>query len=77
MEETPVDLTEAEKQELAETESEVGVDAQKFICIVHKGPITGANYLCPHCKTFYCVKCAQALKEKGEKCWSCDHEIEL
>ena len=38
---------------------------QEFFCIVHRGPIEGDNYLCPHCKTFYCVKCATALKEKG------------
>ncbi len=72
-----VDLTEEERREVEKTESEMGVDKQQFICIVHKGPIIGANYLCPHCQTFYCVKCAKTLKEKGEKCWSCDKDIEL
>ncbi len=72
-----VDLTEEEKKETEKIASEVGVDKQQFICVVHKGPIIGANYLCPHCQTFYCVKCAKTLKEKGEKCWSCNTDIEM
>ena len=61
-----------------ETEKEVGVEEQKIICIVHKGPIVGANiYICPKCKAFYCTKCANALKEKGETCWSCELEFDL
>lgn len=72
-------MMEAEKEELVKTEKEVGVEEQKIICIVHKGPIIGAMniYICPNCKSFYCGKCAAALKEKGEICWSCDHEFEL
>jgi len=70
-------LTEEEKQELVKTEEEVNVERQKFICIVHKGPIVGATYICPSCQAFYCQKCALAIKEKGEKCWSCDHDFEL
>ena len=73
-----VGYTEEEKQELEKTESEVGVEEQKIICIVHKGPIVGANiYACPSCKTFYCIKCATVLKENGEKCWSCDKDINV
>ena len=72
-----IDLTEEEKLELEKVESEVGIEKRKFICVVHKGPIIGANYLCPNCHTFYCVKCARALKDNGEHCWSCDNEIEL
>ncbi len=71
-------LTKADKKEIAETEAEMGIEEQKFTCIVHKGPIEAANiYLCPQCKTFYCTKCAAILKEKGEKCWSCEKEIEI
>ena len=78
VDETSKELTEEEKQDLAKTEREVGVEKQKIQCIVHKGPIVGANiYVCPSCKGFYCTKCATALKEKGEKCWSCDNEFEL
>jgi len=70
-------LTAAEIAEVRKTEKEVDVEKQKFICVVHKGPIEGDNYLCPNCQTFYCVKCAKALKEKGEKCWSCAGEIKV
>lgn len=57
------------------TEKEVGVQKQEFTCVVHKGPITGANFLCPSCGTFYCMKCAKALKKNGEKCWTCGAEL--
>ena len=71
-------LTAAEKEELAETEQEVGIEKKQFICVVHKGPIEGANiYLCPKCKTFYCQNCAKVLKVKGEKCWSCESDIKI
>ena len=70
-------LTAAEVEEMRKTEKEVGVEEQEFICVVHKGKIDSAIYLCPHCRTFYCVKCAQTLKEKGEKCWSCENDINL
>jgi hypothetical protein len=61
----------------ATTESEVGVQKQEFICVVHKGPITGANFLCPKCGTFYCMACAMALKKNGEKCWTCGAELDV
>ena len=62
-----LDLTEIEKEEIEQTESELDIEKSEFICIVHKGTIDGAVYICPNCKTFYCVRCANALKEKGEK----------
>ena len=76
-EEADAGLTAAEEEELAKTEEEVAVDEQKMICVVHKGPIDGAIYACPKCKTFYCMKCAQTLKEKGEHCWSCEKEFNI
>ena len=60
-----------------ETEEEVSVKREKFLCIVHKGPIEGDNYLCPSCFTFYCVKCAKTLKKQGENCWTCGTEFKL
>ncbi|MBN1801182.1 MAG: hypothetical protein JW891_06715 [Candidatus Lokiarchaeota archaeon] len=63
------------QEELAQIESEINIEENEYICIVHKGPIIGPNYLCPHCKTFYCLECANALKEKGETCWSCHNEF--
>ena len=75
--EKSLDIDEEEKKELEETTKEVGVEKQTFICVVHKGLIQGANYICPNCNTFYCIKCAQALREKGEKCWSCESEFQI
>ena len=69
-------LTQAELEEIKKTESEMDIEKQKVTCIVHKGPIEGNLYLCPHCKTFYCAKCAKTLKEKGEECWSCGKELD-
>ena len=57
-------LTEEEQREIEETEKEVDVEKKQAICIVHKGPITGVNYICPKCETNFCLKCATSLKEK-------------
>jgi len=71
-------LSPEELEELKKTESEMGIRKEKFICVVHKGPIEGTNiYLCPDCHMLYCVKCATALKANGEKCWSCNKELKL
>ncbi len=75
--EKPINISEVEKQELKKTEAEVGVEKKELTCIVHRGPIMGATYACPTCQTLYCQKCAAILKEKGEKCWSCNQEIKL
>jgi hypothetical protein len=70
-------LTPEELEEVRKTESELEINKPKFICIVHKGPIDGEIYLCPHCHTFYCEKCAKALKLQNEKCWACDNRITI
>ncbi len=71
-------LTELEKKEIEQTESELAIEKKQYICVVHKGPIDADNiYLCPNCHTLYCTKCAITLKEKGEKCWSCENEIKV
>ncbi len=69
------DLSAKEKQELEKVESEIKVEDQKFICVVHKGQIVGTVYICPKCKTCYCLTCAYSLKANGEKCWTCNNEI--
>jgi hypothetical protein len=69
--------TQKEIEELKKTESEVDIEEKAITCIVHKGPIDGAVYICPKCKTFYCSRCANALKDKGEKCWSCKTDINV
>ncbi len=69
------ELSAKEKQELEKIESEIKVEEQKFICVVHKGQIVGTVYICPNCKTCYCLTCAYSLKANGEKCWTCNSEI--
>ena len=64
-----------EKNELEKLESEMKVEEQKFICVVHKGQIVGTVYICPNCKTHYCLTCAYSLKANREKCWTCNNEI--
>ena len=74
---TTAALTAAEVAEVRKTEEGGDVEKQQFICVVHKGPIEGAVYVCPKCKTFYCVNCATALKKVGESCWSCETEFKF
>ncbi|MFX1470481.1 MAG: tetratricopeptide repeat protein [Promethearchaeota archaeon] len=64
-----------EENELEKLESEMKVEEQKFICVVHKGQIVGTVYICPNCNTSYCLTCAYSLKANGEKCWTCNDEI--
>nr|MDO8110468.1 NosD domain-containing protein [Candidatus Sigynarchaeota archaeon] len=75
--EEPKEMTPQEKAEAAKTEKEITRYVDVPNCIVHKGPIAGANYLCPRCKTLYCINCAMVLKQRGEKCWSCGADIEI
>ena len=70
-----LDITQEETKELEKIESEMDIKIQKIICIVHKGTIDGTVYICPKCKTYYCLTCAYSLKAKGERCWSCENEI--
>jgi hypothetical protein len=74
---TPQPLTAEAVAELQRTEQEVTARLDVKMCVVHKGPIKGANYACPQCATFYCFNCALVLKRNGEGCWSCGHKIEL
>jgi hypothetical protein len=59
------------------TEKEVQVEKEKHFCVVHRGKIAGAVYICPECETYYCMKCAIVLKKKSEKCWACNNKIEI
>jgi hypothetical protein len=69
------EMTRLKKEELEKTESEMKIEKNDPICVVHKGKITGTIYLCPECNTSYCLKCAKTLKNKGEGCWNCGREI--
>jgi len=63
--------------ELEEIKPEGGEEKEQHICVVHRGKILGVMYICPVCETYYCMKCAKALKNKGETCWACNSEIKL
>ncbi len=54
------------------TEEEVSVSKEKGICLVCKGDIHRLTYICPKCKTFYCVKCSKALSDMENMCWVCE-----
>ncbi|MEX2717558.1 MAG: SBBP repeat-containing protein [Candidatus Sigynarchaeota archaeon] len=75
--EQPAQMTEKDRAEMEKTEKEVQAFETQHICVVHKGPIAGAIFLCPKCKVFYCMTCALVLKQKGEKCWSCGADIAI
>ncbi|MBN1801773.1 MAG: hypothetical protein JW891_09725, partial [Candidatus Lokiarchaeota archaeon] len=58
-------------------ESEVGIIENELNCQVHRGPIEGIIYVCPHCKAKYCYECALILAEKNENCWVCNNPLKL
>ncbi len=66
-----------EALEIQRTKGEVQVEKEKHICVVHKGKIVGTVYICPNCETYYCMKCATALKKKNENCWVCNTKIKI
>jgi len=76
-EEKMPELTPEQMAERQQTEAEVTTFKEKKICLVHKGPVAGNIYLCPQCDALYCVKCAGALKQAGEKCWQCGAPIQV
>ena len=58
------------------TEEEVSVSKEKKICLVCKGKISGHNYVCSECETFYCNKCYNALTNLENACWACDTQLD-
>jgi hypothetical protein len=40
-------------------------------CLLHKGNLDGEIYVCPSCKTKYCMNCAQKAKEEAKLCITC------
>jgi len=53
------------------TEEEIAISKEKKVCLVCKGGISGYNFICGKCGTFFCEKCAKALTELENACWSC------
>ncbi|MFX0099264.1 MAG: hypothetical protein ACFFCS_06745 [Candidatus Hodarchaeota archaeon] len=54
------------------SDEEISVSKEKHICLVCKGSISGANYMCPSCGTHYCKRCSDVLAEMENACWSCE-----
>jgi hypothetical protein len=53
------------------TEEEISISKEKKICLVCKNEISRENYICPNCKTFYCLKCSRTLISIENACWVC------
>jgi len=54
------------------TEEEVTISKEKKTCLVCKGKLTRAMYICPVCNTFYCEKCSNTLISIENACWVCE-----
>ena len=54
------------------TEEEVSISIERKICLVCKGEVSRNIYICPECKTFYCIKCSDALLNMENACWVCN-----
>ena len=58
-------------------EKKVTVYKERKQCLVCLGDIEGfENYICPNCDSIYCKKCAKALIELENVCWSCESPID-
>jgi len=58
-------------------EKKVTVYKERKQCLVCLGDIEGfENYICPNCDSIYCKKCANALIEIENVCWSCESPID-
>jgi len=59
------------------SEKKVTVYKERKMCLVCLGDIEGfENYICPKCDSIYCKKCAEALIEIENMCWSCESPID-
>jgi hypothetical protein len=58
-------------------EKELGVQKVRPTCMVCTIPLKGTNFICPTCETKYCIRCARALAERKESCWTCRKRIQL
>jgi len=54
------------------TEEEISVAKEKNICLVCKSELSRSSYICPDCKTFYCLSCSEALSNIENACWTCN-----
>nr|MDO8114461.1 hypothetical protein [Candidatus Sigynarchaeota archaeon] len=58
-------------------EKELAVQKVKQFCIVCNVALKGTAYICPTCDTKYCIRCAKALSERKERCWTCRKPIKV
>ena len=55
----------------------ISVYKERKECLVCLGEIEGFGiYICPKCDSIYCEKCANALIEVENVCWSCESPID-
>lgn len=53
------------------TEEEVSVAKERGVCLVCKNEIIRETYVCPECKSYYCLKCSKTLTRMENACWVC------
>lgn len=53
------------------------IKVNENFCLLHKGEIEGEIYICPKCKTKYCMKCAEKAQEEANLCIKCKQLILL
>ncbi|MFX0097936.1 MAG: B-box zinc finger protein [Candidatus Hodarchaeota archaeon] len=61
------------------TQEDVAFYREKTVCLVCKTEMAGfvSIFFCPECKALYCDRCARALSELENACWSCDKAIDI
>ncbi len=59
------------------TEAELNVQVKVEKCIVCETDLKGTSYVCPFCKTKYCIRCAIMLSERHENCWACKNLLKF
>jgi len=58
-------------------QKEVTVYKDSKTCLVCKGNVEGFNvFICPQCNAIYCRKCAEAVVEIENACWTCESPID-
>ena len=67
---------ERRKKRVKVSEEEVSFHKERNICLVCKGNVSRANYMCPKCKTLYCLNCFHALSDLENVCWVCNEAID-
>ncbi|MHA2391926.1 MAG: hypothetical protein ACXAEX_08140 [Promethearchaeota archaeon] len=53
------------------------IKIDKNFCLLHKGTIQGDTYICPSCKTKYCMQCAKRAEQEVGLCVKCKSLITL